>query len=141
MTTCISPYKYGTFYSTISRYSEPFVLDFIKQCYEAMFAFLIVVSASWTINNMYGYIILSVNAYYWSNNLCNNYLFVFRSNLELVRELGDRPAQGRACGNLGNTHYLLGNFKQAINYHEDVSICGTQWKQYSIIRIRNVYFF
>lgn len=45
-----------------------------------------------------------------------------RENLALVKELGDRSAQGRACGNLGNTHYLLGNFRQAIGYHEEVSI-------------------
>jgi hypothetical protein len=37
-----------------------------------------------------------------------------------VKELGDKAAQGRACGNLGNTHYLLGNFKLAIRYHEEV---------------------
>lgn len=36
-------------------------------------------------------------------------------------ELEDRSAQGRACGNLGNTHYLLGNFNEAITYHEEVT--------------------
>ena len=46
-----------------------------------------------------------------------------RQNLEIVRELRDRAAQGRACGNLGNTHYLLGNFSQAITFHKEV---GTQ---------------
>ena len=45
-----------------------------------------------------------------------------RANLDIVQELGDRAAQGRACGNLGNTHYLLGNFGQAISYHEEVNI-------------------
>ena len=30
-----------------------------------------------------------------------------------------RSAEGRACGNLGNTHYLLGNFAQAITYHSE----------------------
>ena len=49
-------------------------------------------------------------------------LTIFRSNLNIVRDLADRAAQGRACGNLGNTHYLLGNFKQAIMYHEEVSL-------------------
>lgn len=44
----------------------------------------------------------------------------YRENLRLVKELGDKAAQGRACGNLGNTHYLLGNFKLAIRYHEEV---------------------
>ena len=31
--------------------------------------------------------------------------------------LQDRAAQGRACGNLGNVHYLLGDFAKAIHYH------------------------
>ena len=39
----------------------------------------------------------------------------------LVRELGDRAAEGRAFGNLGNTHYLLGNFDKAVQYHEEVT--------------------
>ena len=43
-----------------------------------------------------------------------------RENLILVKELGDNSAQGRACGNLGNTHYLLGNFSQAIQFHAEV---------------------
>lgn len=34
--------------------------------------------------------------------------------------LGDRAAQGRAFGNLGNTHYLLGNFRDAVIAHEQV---------------------
>ncbi len=45
-----------------------------------------------------------------------------RENLELMREITDRAAQGRACGNLGNTHYLLGSFTQAIKYHQEVSV-------------------
>ena len=54
--------------------------------------------------------------------------FISRENLEIVRELGDRAAQGRACGNLGNTHYLLGNFSQAIVYHEEVRVfSGVHW--------------
>ncbi|XP_071948542.1 G-protein-signaling modulator 2-like isoform X2 [Antedon mediterranea] len=43
----------------------------------------------------------------------------YEANLKLVRELGDRAAQGRACGNLGNTYYLLGKFDVAIKYHEE----------------------
>ncbi|XP_013420307.1 G-protein-signaling modulator 2 isoform X2 [Lingula anatina] len=43
----------------------------------------------------------------------------YEENLKIVQELGDRAAEGRACGNLGNTHYLLGNFAQAIRYHEE----------------------
>jgi G-protein signaling modulator 2 len=44
---------------------------------------------------------------------------ISRENLSLMRELGDVAAQGRACGNLGNTFYLLGDFAQAIHYHEE----------------------
>ncbi|XP_018903870.2 uncharacterized protein pins isoform X2 [Bemisia tabaci] len=42
----------------------------------------------------------------------------YEQNLELMQELNDTAAQGRACGNLGNTHYLLGNFQQAVCYHK-----------------------
>ncbi|XP_019755455.1 G-protein-signaling modulator 2 isoform X2 [Dendroctonus ponderosae] len=43
----------------------------------------------------------------------------YEENLALMRDLGDVAAQGRACGNLGNTFYLLGDFGQAIHYHEE----------------------
>lgn len=42
----------------------------------------------------------------------------YEENLELMVSLDDRSAQGRAYGNLGNTHYLLGNFRKAISYHQ-----------------------
>ncbi|XP_029473914.1 G-protein-signaling modulator 2 isoform X1 [Rhinatrema bivittatum] len=42
----------------------------------------------------------------------------YESNLLIVTELGDRAAQGRAYGNLGNTNYLLGNFRKAVMFHE-----------------------
>ncbi|XP_044734115.1 G-protein-signaling modulator 2 isoform X2 [Chrysoperla carnea] len=42
----------------------------------------------------------------------------YEENLALMCELNDVAAQGRACGNLGNTHYLLGDFEKAIHYHE-----------------------
>ncbi|XP_068261902.1 G-protein-signaling modulator 2 isoform X2 [Nyctibius grandis] len=42
----------------------------------------------------------------------------YEENLTIVTELGDRAAQGRAFGNLGNTHYLLGNFRRAVLAHE-----------------------
>ncbi|XP_042696604.2 G-protein-signaling modulator 2 isoform X3 [Chrysemys picta bellii] len=42
----------------------------------------------------------------------------YEENLTIVTELGDRAAQGRAYGNLGNTHYLLGNFRNAVIAHE-----------------------
>ncbi|KAM4640556.1 G-protein-signaling modulator 2 isoform 3-T4 [Discoglossus pictus] len=42
----------------------------------------------------------------------------YEANLAIVTDLGDRAAQGRAYGNLGNTHYLLGNFRKAVISHE-----------------------
>ncbi|XP_058158715.1 G-protein-signaling modulator 1 [Dasypus novemcinctus] len=43
----------------------------------------------------------------------------YERNLSLVKELGDRAAQGRAYGNLGNAHYLLGNFAEATAFHKE----------------------
>ncbi|CAI5667044.1 unnamed protein product [Oreochromis niloticus] len=48
----------------------------------------------------------------------------YEMNLCLVKELGDRAAQGRAYGNLGNTHYLLGNFVEAIKFHRQIMCCS-----------------
>uniref|UniRef100_A0A3B4GKG5 G-protein-signaling modulator 2-like n=1 Tax=Pundamilia nyererei TaxID=303518 RepID=A0A3B4GKG5_9CICH len=42
----------------------------------------------------------------------------YEANLHLVTELGDRAAQGRTYGNLGNTYYLLGDFENAVAAHE-----------------------
>ncbi|KAG7258978.1 hypothetical protein CRUP_029660 [Coryphaenoides rupestris] len=42
----------------------------------------------------------------------------YEANLSIVKELGDRAAQGRTYGNLGNTQYLLGNFCSAVSSHE-----------------------
>uniref|UniRef100_A0AAV2KUT6 G-protein-signaling modulator 2 n=1 Tax=Knipowitschia caucasica TaxID=637954 RepID=A0AAV2KUT6_KNICA len=42
----------------------------------------------------------------------------YELNLAMVKELGDKPAQGRTYGNLGNTYYLLGDFKSAVTAHE-----------------------
>ncbi|XP_051955706.1 G-protein-signaling modulator 2-like isoform X2 [Xyrauchen texanus] len=42
----------------------------------------------------------------------------YEGNLAIVKELGDRAAQGRTYGNLGNSHYLLGNFQDAVLAHE-----------------------
>uniref|UniRef100_A0A670YSX7 G protein signaling modulator 1 n=1 Tax=Pseudonaja textilis TaxID=8673 RepID=A0A670YSX7_PSETE len=42
----------------------------------------------------------------------------YKRNLSLVKELADRAAQGRAYGNLGNAHYLMGNFSKAIVFHK-----------------------
>uniref|UniRef100_A0A0A9YDJ9 G-protein-signaling modulator 2 n=1 Tax=Lygus hesperus TaxID=30085 RepID=A0A0A9YDJ9_LYGHE len=46
-------------------------------------------------------------------------VFYYEENLKLMRELNDTAAQGRACGNLGNTYYLLGDFERAIQYHQE----------------------
>ncbi|XP_067893692.1 G-protein-signaling modulator 2 isoform X2 [Heterodontus francisci] len=43
----------------------------------------------------------------------------YEEDLAIVKELGDRAAQGRAYGNLGNTHYLLGNFRKAVKSHKE----------------------
>ncbi|XP_023662281.1 G-protein-signaling modulator 2-like isoform X1 [Paramormyrops kingsleyae] len=42
----------------------------------------------------------------------------YEANLLIVKEIEDRAAQGRTYGNLGNTHYLLGNFRDAVVSHE-----------------------
>ncbi|XP_034066072.1 G-protein-signaling modulator 2-like isoform X3 [Gymnodraco acuticeps] len=42
----------------------------------------------------------------------------YEANLSLVKEMGDRAAQGRTHGNLGNTYYLLGDFETAAAAHE-----------------------
>ncbi|CAJ1061094.1 G-protein-signaling modulator 2-like isoform X2 [Xyrichtys novacula] len=42
----------------------------------------------------------------------------YEANLCMVKELGDRAAQGRTYGNLGNTYYLLGDFESAVAAHE-----------------------
>nr|XP_023660380.1 G-protein-signaling modulator 2-like isoform X1 [Paramormyrops kingsleyae] len=42
----------------------------------------------------------------------------YEANLLIVKELGDRAAQGRTYGNLGNTHYMLGDYGNAIVAHE-----------------------
>ncbi|CAB0007250.1 unnamed protein product [Nesidiocoris tenuis] len=46
-------------------------------------------------------------------------VFYYEENLKLMRDLNDTAAQGRACGNLGNTYYLLGDFERAIQYHHE----------------------
>ncbi|XP_029004353.1 G-protein-signaling modulator 2-like [Betta splendens] len=42
----------------------------------------------------------------------------YEANLCLVKDLGDRAAQGRTYGNLGNTYYLLGDFEPAVAAHD-----------------------
>ena len=44
-------------------------------------------------------------------------------DLTIAKELGDRAGEGRAYGNLGNAFGGLGNFKKAIEYHnQDLTI-------------------
>lgn len=42
----------------------------------------------------------------------------YEKNLEIVTALNDNISMGRAYGNLGNTHYLLGNFSLAVENHK-----------------------
>lgn len=42
----------------------------------------------------------------------------YEANLKVVSRLRDNVAMGRAYGNLGNTHYLLGNFQSAVDSHQ-----------------------
>ena len=82
----------------------------IEHCPKNLFSsqcWVTLIETSYTTWQVYLYIILS------------NF-FPCSANLAIVKDLGDRAAQGRACGNLGNTHYLLGNFDLAIMYHEEV---------------------
>ena len=57
----------------------------------------------------------------------NDYIvvYIYRKNLELLRELDDKSGQGRAYGNLGNTYYLLSKFDDAIKCHKEVRIVNT----------------
>lgn len=62
---------------------------------------------------------------------------VHRLNLKIVKELGDHQAQGRTFGNLGNTHYLLGNYKKAIKYHEEVRMCSMTLHTSSLVPLHS----
>ncbi|CAN9500987.1 unnamed protein product [Ophioblennius macclurei] len=42
----------------------------------------------------------------------------YEANLCLVKERGDRAAEGHAYGKLGHTYHLLGDFKSAVAAHE-----------------------
>lgn len=67
----------------------------------------------WLFNHMCPYVLSS-------SRIAFDCVCIFRANLAIVKELGDRAAQGRTYGNLGNTHYLLGNFRKAVSSHEQV---------------------
>jgi len=38
-------------------------------------------------------------------------------DLEIVKDMGDRQGEGRACGNLGIAYRSLGDYSKAIKYH------------------------
>ncbi|XP_003381319.1 putative tetratricopeptide repeat-containing domain protein [Trichinella spiralis] len=40
-------------------------------------------------------------------------------NLKLTQEMGDRVGEGRACGNIGLAYHLLGDFKTAVQFHNE----------------------
>ena len=40
------------------------------------------------------------------------------SHLEISREIGDRLGEGTSLGNLGIAYYSLGEYRKAIEYHE-----------------------
>ena len=61
-------------------------------------------------------------------------IFVFRANLVLVHNMGDQAAEGRAFGNLGNTHYLLGSFDKAVEYHEQVMLSSVFFPFFTFIK-------
>ncbi|OUC43033.1 tetratricopeptide repeat protein [Trichinella nativa] len=42
-----------------------------------------------------------------------------RMNLKLTQEMGDRVGEGRACGNIGLAYHLLGDFKTAVQFHNE----------------------
>jgi tetratricopeptide (TPR) repeat protein len=44
-------------------------------------------------------------------------VYYYRETLKLV-STKDRAAEGRTYGNLGNTHYFLGDFEAAIECHQ-----------------------
>ena len=55
----------------------------------------------------------------------------YEDNMMLMVEIGDRAAQGRACGNLGNVHYLLGNFSRAIHFHQERLKIAKEFRYYT----------
>ena len=59
----------------------------------------------------------------------------YEQNMIRMLEIGDRAAQGRACGNLGNVHYLLGNFPRAIHYHTERLNIATEFEVGKILKI------
>ena len=45
----------------------------------------------------------------------------------MVTALGDVKAQCKACGSIGSTYCLLGDFKQAVHYYREVcGVCGSE---------------
>ena len=63
----------------------------------------------------------------------------YEDNMMLMVEIGDRAAQGRACGNLGNVHYLLGNFSRAIHFHQERLKIAKEFRYRNIVYIIGFY--
>ena len=63
----------------------------------------------------------------------------YEDNMMLMVEIGDRAAQGRACGNLGNVHYLLGNFSRAIHFHQERLKIAKEFRYRTIVYIIGVW--
>ena len=40
-------------------------------------------------------------------------------HLKIALEIGDRAGEGEAYGNLGNAYQPLGDYRKAIEYHEE----------------------
>lgn len=44
--------------------------------------------------------------------------FSFLQRLAIAEEFNDKPAERRACSNLGNAHVFLGEFENAADYYK-----------------------
>jgi tetratricopeptide (TPR) repeat protein len=42
----------------------------------------------------------------------------YQSSLEMAREIGDRSGEAYSLGGLSNAYYCLGEYEQAIVYHQ-----------------------
>ena len=46
----------------------------------------------------------------------------------MVKDFKDLAAQGRVCGNLGSVYYMLGDFPQAVMYHQERLLLARECK-------------
>lgn len=56
--------------------------------------------------------------------------FIGIQRLAIAEEFNDKPAERRACSNLGNAHVFLGEFEVAAEYYkwEKLFLCSESWK-------------